>query len=64
MEPRTLVDVARVGLLPGLAPLLLLARGSGGLLASLFLLGRCFTSWGLATSSRWLLLGGFSRHFR
>jgi hypothetical protein len=45
-----LVDVGRVGLLSGLGALLLLARGSGGLLASLLLL-----SWGFAGGS---LAGG------
>jgi hypothetical protein len=45
-----LVDVRRVGLLSGLGALLLLARGSGGLLACLLLL-----SWGFAGGS---LAGG------
>ena len=36
----TLVDVARVGLLPRLGALLLLTSGGGGLLASFLLLGR------------------------
>ena len=64
-EPKlTLVDVRRIGLLPGLATLLLLARGSGSsLLSGLLLLSRSLTtSWGLATSA-WLLLSGFGRHF-
>jgi len=44
-----LVDVGRIGLLPGLGALLLLARWGGSLLASLLLLGwGLTTSWGLA----------------
>ena len=62
-EKHTFVDVARVGLLPRLATLLLLARRSGGgLLAGFLLIGRCLASWGLATS-RGLLLSSFGRHF-
>lgn len=61
---RTLVDVRRVGLLAGLAALLLLASGSGGsLLASLLLLSRGLAAnWGLATSGG-LLLSGLRGHF-
>lgn len=63
MQKLTLVDVGRIGLLAGLATLLLLARGSGGsLLAGLLLLSRSLSSWGLATSAG-LLLGSFGRHF-
>lgn len=48
MRRLTFVDVAGVGLLPGLGALLLLA-GGGGLLAGLLLLSRCLSaSWGLA----------------
>ena len=47
-ERRTLVDVGAVGLLPGLGALLLLARGGGGFLASLLLLGGSLASWCLA----------------
>lgn len=43
-----LVDVGRVGLLAGLGALLLVARGSGGLLAGLLLLGGSLASRGLA----------------
>ena len=43
-----LVDVGRVGLLSGLGALLLLARGGGGLLASLLLLSGCLASGCLA----------------
>jgi hypothetical protein len=57
----TLVDVARVGLLPGLGALLLLAGGGGGLLASLLLLGGRLASRGLAAGGGSLL--GFGRHF-
>ena len=44
----TLVDVRGVGLLSGLGALLLVARWSGSLLASLLLLSRSFASWCLA----------------
>jgi len=57
-----LVDVRRVGLLSGLGALLLVTRGSGGLLASLLLLSRGFASWRLAGGG-WGLLCGFGRHF-
>jgi hypothetical protein len=57
----TLVDVGGVGLLPGLGALLLLARGSGRLLASLLLLGRRLASRGLAAGGGGLL--GLGRHF-
>ena len=57
----TLVDVRGVGLLPGLGALLLVARGSGRLLASLLLLGGCLTGRGLAAGGGCLL--GFGRHF-
>jgi hypothetical protein len=50
-----LVDVGRVGLLSGLGALLLLARGSGGLLASLLLLSRSFAGGRLASGGRGLL---------
>lgn len=43
-----LVDVGRVGLLAGLGALLLVARGSGGLLASLLLLSGSLAGRGLA----------------
>lgn len=59
----TFVDVRRVGFLPGLAALLLLARRSScGLLASFLLLSGGLASRGLATSAG-LLLGSFGRHF-
>jgi len=57
----TLVDVAGVGLLPGLGALLLVAGGGGGLLASLLLLSGCLSGRGLATGSGSLLC--FGRHF-
>jgi hypothetical protein len=58
----TLVDVGRVGLLPGLGALLLLAGGRGGLLASLLLLnGGSLSSRGLAAGGGSLL--GLGRHF-
>lgn len=61
-EKHTLVDVRGVGLLAGLATLLLLASGSGGsLLASFLLLSRSLASWGLATSAG-LLFGSLRRH--
>ena len=56
----TLVDVAGVSFLPGLRALLLLARGSGSLLASLLLLRRCLASRGLSAGGGSLL--GFGRH--
>jgi hypothetical protein len=57
------VDVRRVGFLPGLAALLLLARSSScGLLAGFLLLSGGLSSRGLATSAG-LLLGSFGRHF-
>jgi hypothetical protein len=62
-ESHTFVDVAGVGLLPGLATLLLVARWSGGgLLAGFLLVGWCLASWGLAASGG-LLLSSFGRHF-
>lgn len=59
----TLVDVGRVGLLAGLAALLLLASGSSGSLLAGFLLlsGGLSTSRGLATGGG-LLLSSFGRH--
>ena len=57
----TLVDVGGVGLLPGLGALLLLARGRGGLLASLLLLSGSLAGRGLAAGSG-SLLGTFGRH--
>ena len=60
-EKPTLVDVGGVGLLPGLGALLLLAGGSGCLLASLLLLGRRLPSRGLAAGGGSLL--GLGRHF-
>jgi hypothetical protein len=57
----TLVDVAGVGLLPGLGALLLVARGSGCLLASLLLLGGRLAGRGLAAGGGSLL--GLGRHF-
>lgn len=58
-----LIDVGGIGLLPGLATLLLVASGSSGcLLASFLLLSRSLSSGCLATSAR-LLLGSFGRHF-
>lgn len=56
---RTLVDVRAVGLLPGLGALLLLARGSGGLLAGFLLLSRSLSGWCLAGSG-WGLRGNES----
>lgn len=60
----TLIDVGGVGLLSGLAALLLLTRGgSCGLLPGFLLLcGSLATSGGLTTGAR-LLLSGFRRHF-
>jgi hypothetical protein len=57
----TLVDVGGVGLLPGLGALLLVTGGSGGLLASLFLLSGGLSSGGLAAGGGSLLC--FGRHF-
>lgn len=57
----TFVDVAGVGLLPGLGALLLVARGSSGLLASLLLLGGRLASRGLSAGGGGLLC--FGRHF-
>jgi hypothetical protein len=57
----TLVDVRRVGLLPGFGSLLLLAGRSGRLLARLLLLGGCLASRGLTAGGGSLL--GFGRHF-
>lgn len=57
----TLVNVAGVRLLPGLGALLLVARGSSRLLASLLLLGGCLSGWGLAAGGGSLL--SFGRHF-
>lgn len=60
----TLVDVGRVGLLAGLAALLLLASGSGGsLLASLLLLGRSLSSRGLPSASGSLTTDLSRSHF-
>jgi hypothetical protein len=56
----TLVDVGRVRLLPGLGALLLVTGGRGSLLASLLLLGRRFSSRGLAAGGGSLLC--FGRH--
>jgi hypothetical protein len=50
-----LVDVGGVGLLAGLGALLLLARGSGGLLASLLLLSGSLAGRGLAGGGGCLL---------
>ena len=62
-ETLTLVDVRRVGLLPGLATLLLLARGScRSLLAGFLLLSGGLASRGLATSAG-LLLSRLGCHF-
>lgn len=61
---RTLVDVRRVGLLAGLAALLLLASGSGGsLLASLLLLSRGLAANGGLATGGGLLLSGLRGHF-
>lgn len=57
----TLVDVGGVGLLPGLGALLLLARGSGSLLAGLLLLSGSLASRGLAAGGGSLL--GLGGHF-
>lgn len=57
----TLVDVAGVGLLPGLGALLLVAGWGGGLLASLFLLSGSLAGRGLAAGGGSLLC--FGRHF-
>ena len=57
----TLVDVGGVGLLPGLGALLLVARGSGGLLASLLLLSGSLAGRGLAAGGGSLL--GLGGHF-
>jgi hypothetical protein len=57
----TLVDVGGVGLLPGLGALLLVARGSGRLLASLLLLGGSLAGRGLAAGGGSLL--GLGGHF-
>jgi len=58
-----LVDVGGVGLLPGLGSLLLITRGSGGLLSSLLWL---VSSWGLASwglsAGGGLLLSSFRGH--
>lgn len=60
----TLVDVRRVGLLAGLAALLLLASGSGGsLLASLLLLSRGLAANGGLATGGGLLLSGLRGHF-
>ena len=60
----TLVDVGRVGLLAGLAALLLLASGSGGsLLASLLLLSRGLAANGGLATGGGLLLSGLRGHF-
>lgn len=60
----TLVDVRRVGLLAGLAALLLLASGSGGsLLASLLLLSRGLAANGGLATGGGLLLSGLGGHF-
>jgi len=57
-----LVDVRAVGLLAGLARLLLVAGGSGSLLASFLLLSRSLSaSWGLAASAG-LLLSSLGSH--
>lgn len=60
----TLVNVGGVGLLAGLAALLLLARGSGGsLLASLLLLSRGLAANGGLAAGGGLLLSGLGGHF-
>ena len=60
----TLVDVRRVGLLPGFATLLLVARcGGGGLLASFLLLSRNLAASGGLASGGGLLLGSLGGHF-
>ena len=56
-----LVDVGGVGLLAGLGALLLVARGSGGLLASLLLLSGSLAGRGLAAGGGSLL--GLGGHF-
>lgn len=62
MRKLTFVDVGRVGLLPGFARFLLVARWSGRLFAGFFLLGRgSLARWGLATSGG-LFLSSFRRH--
>jgi len=59
IEQLTLVDVAGVGLLPGLGALLLVAGGSSRLLAGLLLLSRSLAGRGLAAGGGGLLgLGG------
>ena len=64
MGSHTLVDVAGVGLFPGLASLLLVSRWSGGgLLSGFLLLGdRSFARRRLAAGG-WLLFSSFGRHF-
>jgi hypothetical protein len=57
----TLVDVGGVGLLPGLGALLLVAGGSGSLLASLLLLSGRLAGRGLAAGGGSLL--GLGGHF-
>jgi len=59
---QNLVDVGRVGLLPGLGTLLLLTAGSGSLLASILLL-RSGLSGRSLSSDGGLLLGGLGGHF-
>lgn len=60
----TLVDVRRVGLLAGLAALLLLSSGSGGsLLASLLLLSRGLAANGGLATGGGLLLSSLGGHF-
>ena len=60
----TLVNVRRVGLLAGLAALLLVASGSGGgLLASLLLLSRGLAANGGLATGGGLLLSGLWGHF-
>jgi len=61
---KDLVDVRGVGLLPGLASLLLVTWGSGGLLASFLWLVRSgsLSGWGLSAGGG-LLLSSFRGHF-
>lgn len=62
-EIRTFVDVGRVGFLPCLVALLLVASGCRGLLASLLLLSRCFSASRCLSACGGLLFSSLRRHF-